>query len=387
MVENPKVFISYSHDDEDHKEWVYRLATDLMGKGIDTVLDQWDLELGANLPKFMENGLQASDRVLAVCTDNYIDKSNGGIGGVGYESTILTAELLMNQKTTKFIPVVRSVTKSMKTPLCLAGRMYIDFSIDENYADSLNQLVHEVYGLKQRPRPKLGPNPFKPNEKEKPRLGESSTTFFHKRFSSAFPGVRGINWFEENEAIDRLMILLEQPLVFEDGIPIWWWRNGDLQIKKFENIGEGVALMDGQELSIKKIAAVNAGSYYQSFVYVEVDPMKPTGLYQYDFQSSIENFGYASEEYAIFDGHNITREEYDDNAAVVNGKPVDLAGNAEFRLRYLTPYNFLIAAQNSPINNNSYYRTRRIHLNQILEGNLGLEDLTDEILKLPKRGY
>ena len=86
LIKNPKIFISYSHDSEEHKEWVYRLATDLMGKGIDTVLDQWDLDLGANLSKFMENGLQESDRVLAVCTDKYIEKSNDGVGGVGYEN-------------------------------------------------------------------------------------------------------------------------------------------------------------------------------------------------------------------------------------------------------------------------------------------------------------
>lgn len=366
---------------------MYRLATDLMSKGIETILDQWDLELGANLPKFMENGLQESDRVLAVCTDNYIDKSNGGIGGVGYENTILTAELLLNQATTKFIPVVRSVSKSMKTPLCLAGRMYIDFSSDNRYEESLSQLVHEVYGIKQRPKPKLGNNPFLESEVKKPLLRENSTTFFHKRFSSAFPGVRGIDWFEKEQAMDRLLILLDEPLVFEDDTPIWWWRSGDLQIEKFSRMDNDIALMDGQELKISRVAAVNAGSYYQSFVYVEVEPMDSSGLYHIDVSADISYWGYSREEFAVYEKHNITRAEYDDNSAVIDGKPVYLNGKAELRIRYLTPYNFIIAPHNSPINNSSYDQRRNEVLNGILKGEMKLEELVDEVLRLPKRGY
>ncbi len=29
MKEHPKVFISYSHDSEEHKKWVLKLATEL----------------------------------------------------------------------------------------------------------------------------------------------------------------------------------------------------------------------------------------------------------------------------------------------------------------------------------------------------------------------
>ncbi|KIO48295.1 toll/interleukin-1 receptor domain-containing protein [Nitrosospira sp. NpAV] len=387
MNKNPKVFISYSHDGDEHKEWVLRLAIDLMGKGIDTVLDQWELNLGANLPKFMEHGLQESDRVLAVCTDNYNEKSNGGIGGTGYENNILTAELLLNQKTTKFIPVVRAVTKAMKTPLCLAGRMYIDFSDNAAYEQSLNQLIHEVYGVKLRAKPPLGKNPFIETEDDRPTLGENSTTFFFNRFCSAFPGVRGIAWFGGKEAVDRLMILLKIPLNFKDGAPIWWWRSGDCQIERFDRLHENIVLMDYQELRIRRIAAVNSGSYYQSFIYVEVEADKPTGLYKIDISADVKDRGYSREEYGLFEGRTISRAEYDDDATVIDGKPVDLHGKADLRVRYLTPYNFIIAAHNSPINNGGYDNRRDEVLNNVLMGKLPLEQLVDEIHKLPKRGY
>lgn len=49
MIEHPKVFISYSHDSEEHKEWVLELATNLRKHGIDVILDQWELAVGKDL--------------------------------------------------------------------------------------------------------------------------------------------------------------------------------------------------------------------------------------------------------------------------------------------------------------------------------------------------
>lgn len=385
MVTNPKVFISYSHDNEEHKDWVYKLATDLMGKGIETILDQCDLELGANLPKFMEHGLQDSDRVLVVCTDNYNTKSNEGTGGVGYENNILTAELMFNQSTTKFIPVIRSVSTQMKTPICLASRLYIDFSNDKIIEESFKQLVHEIYGLKLRPKPKLGQNPFLKKKSSLPELHESSTSHFHQLFSSTFPGVRGIEWFEGSTANERLEILLKSPLVFSGTTPVWWWGHGDLQISKFEIEDNGIALMNFDELKIKRISAVNCGAYYQSFVYVETEAMEPTGLYDFQEHDNIlQQLGYRYEEYANFKGQKISRSEFDDGAAIIDGKPVEISGEAELRVRYLSPYNFIIAPHGTPINNNRFDSRRRELLKEIIFGHQTVEQLVEEVLKLPK---
>lgn len=54
IIEHPKVFISYSWDTEDrnqeHKKWVYYLATKLRYHGVDVTLDQFDLRFGDDLP-------------------------------------------------------------------------------------------------------------------------------------------------------------------------------------------------------------------------------------------------------------------------------------------------------------------------------------------------
>ncbi|WP_197151311.1 toll/interleukin-1 receptor domain-containing protein [Synechococcus sp. CBW1108] len=80
-MQNPSVFISYSHDSDSHKDWVYQLACELVKNGVEVTLDQWDIQLGSNIHKFMEKGLTNADRVLVVCTDNYNTKSNEGLGG------------------------------------------------------------------------------------------------------------------------------------------------------------------------------------------------------------------------------------------------------------------------------------------------------------------
>ncbi|TXI37989.1 MAG: TIR domain-containing protein [Nitrosomonas sp.] len=385
MQTPPKVFISYSHDNNEHKDWVHKLAHQLMDNGIETTLDQWDLALGSNLPKFMEKGLTTNDRVLVICTDNYINKANDGIGGVGYEKTILTAELIQDQDSKKFIPIVRNVKSTSKTPTCLTGRLYIDFSDEDTFDNSLKQLLHEIYDVPFKPKPALGKSPFV-KEDTRPVLNEDSTVFFSDRFSSAFPGVRGVEWFKNSKAaVDRLGLLLKDPLVFEDQTPIWWWRSGELYIKSFRKVSDSKVIMDYHELDIEEVAAVNKGSYYQCFVYVKVAPSEPSGLYNYSFiKDSVDNRGYAHEEFAIFNDKFITRNDYDDNATIINDLPVNLDGKAEIRIRYLTPYNFIIAPHKSPINNPDFDLERELILNEMLQGKCDIDKFVNAFMKLPK---
>jgi TIR domain len=156
----PKLFISYSHDSEQHKDWVLTLATRLMGNGVDVILDQWDLTLGADLPQFMEHGLTGAKRVLAICTDAYVQKSNDGRGGVGYEKMILTAQLMQNITSDRIIPVVRSGTQVPPVPTFLSSRVYIDFRDNLSFEARYGELIRDIHGQQIKPRPAIGHNPF-----------------------------------------------------------------------------------------------------------------------------------------------------------------------------------------------------------------------------------
>lgn len=156
----PKVFVSYSHDTNQHKDWVLALATRLVANGVDIVLDQWDLTLGSDLPRFMEQGLSAAHRVLAVCTEPYVNKANAGRGGVGYEKMILTAQLMQDITSDRIIPVIRSNSLTTPVPIFLSSRVYIDFRDDLAFEPKYAELIRDIHGQEVKPRPPLGTNPF-----------------------------------------------------------------------------------------------------------------------------------------------------------------------------------------------------------------------------------
>jgi hypothetical protein len=157
----PKVFISYSHDSQQHKDWVLRLASELRTNGIDAKLDQWDLSPGQDIAAFMAGAIRTADRVLLICTGAYVSKSEAGVGGVGYERLIVTAEVVGSIDTIKFIPIVRNNASARKVPDFLGPRMYIDFSNDAQYPAKLEELMREIHQAPALVRPPLGDNPFR----------------------------------------------------------------------------------------------------------------------------------------------------------------------------------------------------------------------------------
>lgn len=160
LMPAPKIFVSYSHDTDQHKDWVLALATRLVANGVDIILDQWDLTLGSDLPRFMEQGLSAAHRVLAVCTEPYVNKANAGRGGVGYEKMILTAQLMQDVTSDRIIPVIRSNSLAIPVPIFLSSRLYIDFRDDLAFESKYAELIRDIHGQEVKPRPPLGKNPF-----------------------------------------------------------------------------------------------------------------------------------------------------------------------------------------------------------------------------------
>ena len=160
MAENPKVFISYSHDSPEHKQWVSELAARLRRNGVDAILDQWDLGLGDDVTRFMERGIVGSDRVLVICTDKYVSKANAEEGGVGYERMIVNAELVQNLGTDKFIPIIRQASGKEKTPTFLGTRVYADFTNDSQFDAECEKLIRELHEMPLEMKPPLGRNPF-----------------------------------------------------------------------------------------------------------------------------------------------------------------------------------------------------------------------------------
>lgn len=219
---------------------------------------------------------------------------------------------------------------------------------------------------------------------------DSSTPFFQYRFGKAFPGVRGKAEFTNpSECVDRLSILLKQPLNGKRlNSPIWWFRgSSNLHISRFERVSTDTFLRNSDRIRVKRIVAYAADEYYKEFVYVETYPENPTGLYEINQQEIYEykrTTGYYNEEYAEWNGKLVSRMEYDDDAALIDGKVVDLEHKAKLRNRYLTPYNFIICAHFNPINNSKYDSYMRQLLDGILEGRNSVDDIIEFVNKMSR---
>lgn len=166
-VNPPRAFISYSHDSAAHKKWVLDFATTLRNRGVDAILDQWDLKPGDDLPVFMEENLVAADHVVMVCTPRYVQKANTGEGGVGYEKMIMTASSLSKIKANKVIPIIRESGEPL-TPTFLGTKLYIDFTKDSENEFSLDELLRHLLGAPLYQKPEIGKDPYRPLEKARP---------------------------------------------------------------------------------------------------------------------------------------------------------------------------------------------------------------------------
>ncbi|MES9855475.1 MAG: hypothetical protein ABW166_02580 [Sedimenticola sp.] len=223
----------------------------------------------------------------------------------------------------------------------------------------------------------------------------NSTAFFAERFGQAFPGVREIAWYSPTDSVKRLSKLFDPPFTYqgEDGsqTPIWWFRGGNMGIDNFRVIDQQMVLLDYKELKIKRLAAVPSSSYYRQFVYIEAEPMAPTGLYPSSdekHESAIETFGYDWEEYGLYKGkYLVTRGQYDDNAAMIGGELVKLGNDVEIRSRYTSPYNLVIAPHGSPINNGEFDRELVRKLNEMLEEHTKISELQSMVERLPRHPH
>lgn len=255
-----------------------------------------------------------------------------------------------------------------------------------------------AFSVKQFPqiRNKNGPQLITSEKEQLPLVPSEPTVFFNDRLASAFPGQRGLLWYDDpKEIVKRLSILFREPLKFmpdtRDNFssqPLWWYREGSsMYINHFERLSKTKVLFGIKELEVKRMAVNIDQQYYKCFIYLETKGERQTGLYNLqdsDKTRHVRTFGYSWEEFGLYRGTPIRREEYDDGAATINGKIVQLEDEATVRMRYLTDYNLIIASNHSPYNSQKFVTGSENYFNAILAGKADPESFFD-FLKTFKR--
>ncbi len=160
IIENPIVFLSYSWDNEDHKNWILSLAKKLTENGVEVLLDRYELVPGKNMLHFMQDALKRAHKVVMIFTPNYKLKADKKEGGVGYEYSILNVELYKTiVSNSKYIPVLKEGTVEKSIPDFIQQFVAIHMTDNYIFEEKINELLLAIYDKPQIEKPKIGKRP------------------------------------------------------------------------------------------------------------------------------------------------------------------------------------------------------------------------------------
>ena len=145
------VFISYSHDSDEHRKRVLALSERLREDGIETLLDQYVNGTPAEgWPRWMLNQLDAADFVLVVCTETYYRRFRGhevpGKGkGVDWEGALITSDLYAaRSRSLKFVPVFLSSVVEDYIPEPLRAGTHYPLASESDYQRLYDFLLQQA---------------------------------------------------------------------------------------------------------------------------------------------------------------------------------------------------------------------------------------------------
>ncbi len=231
-MKRPIVFISYSWDSEEHKEWVLKLASDLMKKyGIDIILDRFELSAGRELTYFMESSIEKSDKVLLILTPTYKVKSEKRQGGVGYETSMISQEIFespINQ--VKFIPVLREGTFLNSAPKYIKSKVYHSMLGDEKYLFDLEDLSRVIYEKPKIEKPEFGEIPDFSNPDHDPIIEMSkkltSDEILNRELDQIINSSEGVR-IASQDIRSMYQSLKERTEVYKDNTELYFSFEGD----------------------------------------------------------------------------------------------------------------------------------------------------------------
>lgn len=146
----PKVFISYSHDSEEHKDRVRLLADRLREDGVDATIDQYEASPPDGWPVWMEKQVRESDFVLVICTETYLKRAErreepGKGHGAIWESDLTFQRIYDGgSRNEKFIPVLLEGGERSHIPAPLKSATSYGCTTDDEYKELYRRLTNQL---------------------------------------------------------------------------------------------------------------------------------------------------------------------------------------------------------------------------------------------------
>src|SRR5262249_5880537 len=138
---SPKVFISYSHDSEEHRARVLGFAQRLRADGFETMIDRYvEGTPPQGWPRWMLNQIDWADYILLVCTETSYrpfprHKASEMGKGVDGDGAVITNEFYDAKSVPqRFVPVLLSREERNFIPEPLRGHTFHELSSETAYA-------------------------------------------------------------------------------------------------------------------------------------------------------------------------------------------------------------------------------------------------------------
>ena len=221
-----KVFIAYSWDNDQHKEWVLNLSEKLVNYGIDVFLDQYDLSAGKQMTHFMEKAAIAH-KVLVIMTTNYKIKADKREGGVGYEYSIISEDLFRSEPdNSRIIPILRNGDNNSSCPIFMKNIIFHDMRNNELFDSTFFQLTQLIQDKPLLTKPTLGKIP---NDEDIsfPDINRTLTALKEKeehinKKNMLFESIKGVSIFTELsiEIVSHLEKIIEN---YKNNFGIQFW--------------------------------------------------------------------------------------------------------------------------------------------------------------------
>jgi hypothetical protein len=167
-----RIFISYTHDSDQHRQQVLELSDRLRDDGLDCEIDRYVHQSPPEgWPKWMMRQVTTARYVIVVCTERYHrrvttdDEPGTGLGGK-WEGALITQELYESGgANTKFIPVAFVAVDLQYRPPFLRGTTFYDLSSQDGYERLYRHITDQpavmkppVGRIRRMPEPALTPS-------------------------------------------------------------------------------------------------------------------------------------------------------------------------------------------------------------------------------------
>jgi len=164
---HPRVFISYAHDTNAHKNWVRRLGDLLVTCGVDAHLDQWDSNHRKEWSLWAAEQFEYADFVIAVVSPTFLSAFDGKLAdgaphrGIKSETVIIREKLHSNRDewTRKVLPVVPPYGSVDDISVQLQRWTADHYAIDKLSPEGIDELLRAMTGVPRHVRPPLGQLP------------------------------------------------------------------------------------------------------------------------------------------------------------------------------------------------------------------------------------